>query len=68
MSTDKLLPKLGYGLTWLILVRGALNRLGMKVERKLSDFSAEKWKGNKNMKMETEICGRETEKEIIWRK
>jgi hypothetical protein len=29
----------------------------MKVERKLSDFSAEKWKQNKNMKMETEFCG-----------
>jgi hypothetical protein len=27
----------------------------MKVERKLSDFSAEKWKRNENMKMETEF-------------
>jgi hypothetical protein len=27
----------------------------MKVERKLSDFSTEKWKWNKNMKMETKI-------------
>jgi hypothetical protein len=27
----------------------------MKVEQKLSDFSAEKWKQNENMKMETEF-------------
>jgi hypothetical protein len=62
MSTDKLLPKLAYRLTWLILVRGALNRLGMKVEWKLFDFSAEKQKRNENMKTETEICGMKTEK------
>jgi hypothetical protein len=29
--------------------------LGMKVERKLSDFFAEKWKRNENMKMKTEF-------------
>jgi hypothetical protein len=38
----------------------------MKVERKLSDFSAEKRKQNKNMKTKTEICGTEVEKEIYW--
>jgi hypothetical protein len=38
----------------------------MKVERKLSDFFAEKWKQNEYMKMETEFCGTETE--ILWRK
>jgi hypothetical protein len=35
--------------------------LGMKVERKLSDFSTQKWKWNENMKTKTEICGTETE-------
>jgi hypothetical protein len=40
----------------------------VKVERKLSDFSAEKWKRNENMKTETEFCGTETETEILWRK
>jgi hypothetical protein len=29
----------------------------MKVERKLSEFSAEKRKQNENMKTKTEICG-----------
>jgi hypothetical protein len=38
--------------------------IGMKVERKLSDFSAEKRKRNENMKTETEICGTE----FFWRK
>jgi hypothetical protein len=42
--------------------------LGMKVERKLSDFSVKKWKHNKNMKMEMEFCGTEMETEILWRK
>jgi hypothetical protein len=45
-----------------------LVKLGMKVERKLSDFSAEKWKQNENMKMEMEFCGMETETKILWRK
>jgi hypothetical protein len=40
----------------------------MKVERKLSDFSVEKWKQNENMKMETEFCGTEMETEILWQK
>jgi hypothetical protein len=39
--------------------------IGMKVERKLSDFSVEKWKRNENMKMETEFCGTKTETEIL---
>jgi hypothetical protein len=34
--------------------------LGMKVERKLSDFSAEKLKWHENMKTEMEIRGTET--------
>jgi hypothetical protein len=33
----------------------------MKVERKLSDFSAEKWKRNENMKTKTKICVTEME-------
>ena len=32
----------------------------MKMERKVSDFSAEKWKWNCNTKTETEFCGTET--------
>jgi uncharacterized membrane protein len=32
----------------------------MKVERKHSDFSAEKRKRNENMETKTEICGTET--------
>jgi hypothetical protein len=36
----------------------------MKVERKLSDFSAKKRKWNENMKTKTEICG--TEKKGIF--
>jgi hypothetical protein len=40
----------------------------MKVERKLSDFSAEKRKWNKNMKTKTEICGTEMETKFFWRK
>jgi hypothetical protein len=43
-------------------------KLGMKVERKLSDFSAEKRKRNKNMKTKTEICETEMETEFFWRK
>jgi hypothetical protein len=35
------------------------------VERKLSDFSAEKRKQNENMKTETEICGMKTETDIF---
>jgi hypothetical protein len=37
----------------------------MKVERKLSDFSAEKQKRNENMKMEMEICGTETKMDFF---
>jgi hypothetical protein len=37
----------------------------MKVERKLSDFSAEKRKWNENMETKTEICGTETETEFF---
>jgi hypothetical protein len=37
----------------------------MKVERKLSDFSVEKWKQNENMETKTEICGTETETEFF---
>jgi hypothetical protein len=40
--------------------------LGMKVERKLSDFSVEKQKWNENMETKTEIYGMETE--FFWRK
>jgi hypothetical protein len=39
--------------------------LGMKVEWKLSDFSAEKQKHNENVKTETEIRGTETETEFF---
>jgi hypothetical protein len=35
--------------------------LGMKVEQKLSDFSAEKQKRNENMKTKIEICRAEME-------
>jgi hypothetical protein len=45
-------------------------RVGMKVERKLSDFSAEKWKwnGNTEMEMETEFCGTEKNTEfLMWK-
>jgi hypothetical protein len=38
------------------------------LERKLSDFFAEKWKWNENMKMEMEFCGTEMETGILWRK
>jgi hypothetical protein len=37
----------------------------MKVERKLSDFSVEKWKQNENMETKTEICGTEMETEFL---
>jgi hypothetical protein len=37
----------------------------MKVERKLSDFSAEKRKRNENIKAKTEICGTEMETEFF---
>jgi hypothetical protein len=40
----------------------------MKVERKLSDFFAEKRKRNENMKPKTEICGTEMETNFFWRK
>jgi hypothetical protein len=33
----------------------------MKVEQKLSDFLAEKWKWNENMETKKEICGTEME-------
>jgi hypothetical protein len=33
--------------------------VGMKVERKLSDFSAEKRERNENIETKTEICGTE---------
>jgi hypothetical protein len=39
----------------------------MKVERKLSDFSAEKQKRNENMKKK-KICGTEMETEFFWQK
>jgi hypothetical protein len=39
--------------------------VGMKVEQKLSDFSAEKWKQNENMETETEICKTETKTEFF---
>jgi hypothetical protein len=52
----------------LLIIFDVLTDVGMKVERKLSDFSVEKWKWNKNKKMETEFCGTETEMEILWRK
>jgi hypothetical protein len=39
--------------------------IGMKVEQKLSNFSAEKQKQNENMKTKTEIRGTETETEIF---
>jgi hypothetical protein len=39
--------------------------VGMKVEWKLSDFSAEKQKRNDNMEMETEFCGTKMETEIL---
>jgi predicted type IV restriction endonuclease len=37
----------------------------MKVERKISDFSAEKQKQNENMETKTEICRTETETEFF---
>jgi hypothetical protein len=37
----------------------------MKVERKLSDFSAEKRKRNENMETKTEICGMEMETDFF---
>jgi hypothetical protein len=39
--------------------------VGMKVERKLSDFSTEKWKWNENMETKTEICETEMETEFF---
>jgi hypothetical protein len=33
----------------------------MKMERKLSDFFAEKWKRNENIETKMEICRMETE-------
>jgi phage pi2 protein 07 len=39
----------------------ALLSLGMKIEWKLSDFSAEKWKRNENMETEMEFCKTEME-------
>ena len=43
-------------------------RIGMKTERKLSDFSAEKRKWNGNTEAETEFCKTETETETFMRK
>jgi hypothetical protein len=40
----------------------------LKVERKFSIFSAEKWKRNENVKTETRIRGTKTETEFFWRK
>jgi hypothetical protein len=37
----------------------------MKVERKLSDFSEEKWIRNENMETKTEICETEMETEFF---
>jgi hypothetical protein len=37
----------------------------MKVERTFFDFSAEKWKRNENMKMETEFCGTEWKRKFF---
>jgi nitrate reductase cytochrome c-type subunit len=37
----------------------------MKVERKLSDFSAEKQKRHENMETKTKICETETETEFF---
>jgi hypothetical protein len=45
-----------------------VHQLGMKMERKLSDFSAEKRKQNENMETKTEIRGTETETEFFWQK
>jgi hypothetical protein len=42
--------------------------IGMKVERKVSDFSAEKWKWNENMETEMEFCKAEAEMEFFWQK
>jgi hypothetical protein len=41
---------------------------GKKVEWKVSDFSAEKWKWNGNMETEIEFCGTEMEMEFLRRK
>jgi hypothetical protein len=40
----------------------------MIVERKVSDFSTEKWKWNENMKMEMKFCKTEAEMELFWSK
>jgi hypothetical protein len=37
----------------------------MKLERKISDFSSEKWKQNENMETKTKIYGTETETEFF---
>jgi hypothetical protein len=37
----------------------------MKVEGKLSEFSADKWKWNGNMETETEFCGTKMETEFL---
>jgi hypothetical protein len=38
----------------------------MKVEQKLSNFSADKRKQNENMKTKTKICGTEIETNFFW--
>jgi hypothetical protein len=43
-------------------------RVGMKVEQKFSDFSAEKRKRNENMETKMKICGTKTETDFFWRK
>jgi hypothetical protein len=43
-------------------------RIGMKVEGKVSNFSAEKWTWNENMEMEIEFYKMEAEVELFWRK
>jgi hypothetical protein len=51
---------------WLWQPRSATClHLGMKVERKLSDFSAEKRKRNENMEIKIEICRTEMETEFL---
>jgi hypothetical protein len=50
----------------LSLALRLLARVRMKVERKLFNFSVEKWKRSKNIKTKTEICGTEMETEFFW--
>jgi hypothetical protein len=51
-----------------VVILPLVGKPGMKVERKLSDFFAEKQKWNRNMETKMEFCRIETETEFLMHK